>query len=186
MLPFEAADPLINRMLDQRYRVLSKLGAGGMGAVYKAQNKHVPERMYALKVILEQHAKDPEYRLRFLREAQALMRARHPHIVDAYDVHETSDGLLFLVMEFLTGQSADVTLRQNASAALPLSQALHIVDQVAEALHHAHGLNIIHRDIKPANVTPVGHIGASVRAASRWARTEVRYLAPTGYGSQEV
>lgn len=152
MLPFEAADPLINRMLDQRYRVLSKLGAGGMGAVYKAQNKHVPERMYALKVILEQHAKDPEYRLRFLREAQALMRARHPHIVDAYDVHETSDGLLFLVMEFLTGQSADVTLRQNASAALPLSQALHIVDQVAEALHHAHGLNIIHRDIKPANI----------------------------------
>jgi serine/threonine-protein kinase len=153
------ADALVGTSLDHRYEILAKLGEGGMGAVYKARNKHVPERLCAVKIIKQELAKGEDSKKRFLREAQALIRARHRHIVEAYDVYETTDGVLFLVMEFLSGQTLEELIRRQPGQCLPLSQALYILDQVAEALHHAHNLKIVHRDIKPGNIFVVNEAG---------------------------
>jgi predicted Ser/Thr protein kinase len=123
------------------------LGQGGMGAVYRARQVKL-DRPVALKVLPPAVAEDPSFAERFLREARALARLSHPHIVAVHDFGDVN-GLYYLVMEFVDG----VNLRQAlAHGRLTPRQALAIVGQLCSALQYAHEMGVIHRDIKPENV----------------------------------
>jgi len=129
------------------YRVLEKLGEGGMGEVYKARDTRL-DRTVAIKVLPPGVSGDPERRARFEREAKAIAALNHPHICVLHDVGDL-DGSLFLVMEHLSGQ----TLAQRLhSGQLPLEQSLELGAQIVDALARAHRHGILHRDLKPANV----------------------------------
>jgi len=127
--------------------ILELLGHGGMGAVYKARQKHL-DRLVALKILRESVSNDPAFAERFAREAQALAKLNHPHIVTLYESGQ-ADGLFYFLMEFVDG----VNLRQllNAGRIAP-KEALAIVPQICDALQFAHDRGIVHRDIKPENI----------------------------------
>jgi len=133
-----------------QYAVLSLLGRGGMGAVYKAVQKSLG-REVAIKV-LPPTIEDGGMRFaeRFLAEANAQARLNHPNIVSVYDAGETPGGLLYMVMEYVQG--TDVSQMIRSSGKLPPEHAYAIIAHVCEALAYAHGNGIIHRDIKPANI----------------------------------
>ncbi len=127
--------------------IIELLGQGGMGAVYKARQKHL-DRLIALKVIPPEAAKEPAFAERFAREARALARLNHPNIVTVYDFGQ-SDGVYFLLMEFVDGLNLRQTMK---SGNLSPQEALAIVPHICEALQFAHDQGIVHRDIKPENV----------------------------------
>ena len=129
------------------YEILSAIGAGGMGEVYKARDTRLG-RDVAIKVLPAGFAADPERRHRFELEARAVSALSHPHICVLFDVG-SQDGIDFLVMEYLDGQSLAQRLRKGA---LPRAQVLEIGAQVADALASAHRRGIVHRDLKPANI----------------------------------
>ena len=131
------------------FQIVAKLGAGGMGAVYRAHDTHL-NRDVALKVLLDAVGGDPERVARFTREAHVLASLNHPHIAHLYGF-EAGPPTSFLVMELVEGPTlADVIAA--APGGLPLDQALSIARQIADALEAAHEQGIIHRDLKPANV----------------------------------
>src|SRR5438876_1545895 len=139
-------------MLDKtvgHYRITSRLGAGGMGEVFLAQDTRL-ERKAAIKFLPAEMAADPERRKRFLNEAKAASALNHPHVCIVYDVGETDDELPFIAMEFVQGQPLDALLKKGP---LEISRVVEIVVQVADALDAAHAGHIVHRDIKPANIT---------------------------------
>jgi serine/threonine protein kinase len=122
------------------------IGTGGMGRVYRAQQPHL-NRTVALKVLTPERANDPEWLERFNREARALARLSHPHIVQVYDFGEAP--MPFLLMEYVDG----VNLRQAMqNGALTAREALAIVPKLCDALHYAHEHGVLHRDIKPENI----------------------------------
>src|SRR4030095_4586801 len=129
------------------YEVLAELGAGGMGEVYKARDTRL-NRAVAIKVLPAHVASDPQLRERFEREARAVAALNHPHICALHDVGE-QDGIEYLVMEYLEGQTLAERLEKGA---LPLDQALQYAIQIADALDKAHRQGITHRDLKPGNV----------------------------------
>jgi serine/threonine-protein kinase len=142
-----AADPLLGRTLGGRYRLVRKLGIGGMAVVYLA--KHVViERQSAIKILRQDLAINPAHRERFLREARAVNRINHPNIVQIMDFGEDG-GLAFLVMEYFEGEALTAAL---ARGPLRARRALRIASQIAGALGRAHELGVIHRDLKPDNV----------------------------------
>src|ERR1044071_2353537 len=125
------------------YEVLEPIGAGGMGEVYKARDTRL-ERTVAIKVVPEHLSKDPEVRQRFEREAKTISSLSHPHICALYDVG-SQDGVEFLVMEYIEGQ----TLTDRLSAGpLPSEQVLRYGIEIADALEKAHRQGIVHRDLK--------------------------------------
>jgi serine/threonine protein kinase len=136
-----------------RYKIVEKLGEGGMGVVYKARDTRL-DRLVALKVLPRDFIGDSDRRARFEREARAASALNHPNIVTLYEI-DSADGVLFFTMEYLLGSSLDRLLRERR---LDVPEALKYAIQVADALAAAHGVGIIHRDIKPANivVTPIG------------------------------
>jgi len=130
------------------YRIVRRLGAGGMGEVFLAQDTQL-ERPVALKVMSAELAKDPNQRKRFRTEAKAASGLAHPHICVIHEVGETEDGHPFLAMEYIEGQTLDVLLQQRR---LKIREILNLGIEVAEALDAAHVRGLVHRDIKLANL----------------------------------
>src|SRR5437773_3038071 len=135
------------------YEILSAIGAGGMGEVYRARDTTL-NRDVAMKVLPESFASDPDRLARFTREAQTLASLNHPNIAHIHGLQE-SGGVRALVMELVEG---DDLSQRIARGAIPIDEALPIAKQIAEALEAAHEQGVIHRDLKPANVkvTPNG------------------------------
>src|SRR5690242_5130153 len=126
------------------YRILEKLGEGGMGVVYLAEDQHLARRV-AIKFLT---STDHHYRARFIREARAVSALTHPHIAIVHDYGETTTGQPFLVMEFVKGKSLSQLLEEG----LTLRRSVEIISSIAEALSEAHHHGIVHRDIKPSNI----------------------------------
>jgi eukaryotic-like serine/threonine-protein kinase len=143
-----APDPLVGRTIGGRYLICELIGTGGMGTVYRGRHQLVG-RDVALKFLAPRYASDAAARERFLREARAANRIDHEHIIDITDFGETSDKLVFLVMEYLEGETLAKMIEQGA---LEPRRALTIAWQLATALARAHELDVVHRDIKPDNV----------------------------------
>ena len=129
------------------YRIVEKIGEGGMGEVYRAQDERL-DRDVAIKVMPEHFAKDPTRRERFEREARAVSSLNHPNMCTLYDIGE-HDGIDFIVMEYIEGETLASRLDQGA---LPLERALQVGMQIADGLDKAHRTGIVHRDLKPGNI----------------------------------
>ncbi len=152
-----AADAMCGRVFGQRYRVLRRLGEGGMGAVYLCEHE-VLGRRFAVKVLRPDRAADLELRERFRNEALAASRIGQENVVDVLDFGEEADGALYYVMEALEGRSLGAVIREEGP--LPVGRTLALVENVARALAAAHARGVIHRDVKPENVFVVrGHDG---------------------------
>src|SRR5215475_5346310 len=129
------------------YRVLEKLGEGGMGVVYKARDTHL-DRLIAIKILPPDKISDPERKRRFVQEAKAASALNHPNIITIYDIGQ-ADGIDFISMEYVAGKTLDRLIPRHG---MRLNEALKCAVQVADALARAHAAGIIHRDIKPGNV----------------------------------
>ena len=130
------------------YRLLDKLGQGGMGTVYLGEHRHLGRRD-AIKILSRENAHKPGFVERFLREMRAAGALRHPHIVQSYSAGE-SGGHYFLAMECLQGEDLEALLKRRGP--LPVQEACRLVQQAAEALHFAHTAGLVHRDVKPSNL----------------------------------
>jgi eukaryotic-like serine/threonine-protein kinase len=151
--PTQLATPLpdgsASRVIGERYRLLGRLGEGGMGAVYLGEHI-LMKKTVAIKLLHAELGTIDEAVRRFEREAQSLSRLNHPNIISVTDFGRASTGELFLVMEYVRGHSlAEAIVKAGR---LPLARALDIVRQMLRALAHAHGQGVVHRDLKPANV----------------------------------
>jgi serine/threonine-protein kinase len=141
-------DPLVGRAVGGRFRILRRLGSGGMSTVYLAEDRFLGGRR-ALKVLRRDLTRDPVQRGRFAREARLVNRIHHPNIVEVTDYDEGSEGLFYLVMEYVPGVSLFREIRRGP---LEPARAVGIARQVTEALGRAHGMDVIHRDLKPENI----------------------------------
>jgi len=141
-------DPILGRELDAKYTIVEKLGQGGMGAVYRAEQRELG-RDVAVKVVNSQRVSDPEILKRFFREAKLASRLSHPNAVGIIDFGQTDDGVCYLVMELVTGRTLDEVLA--AEGVFPPERLVRIATQICDALERAHELQIVHRDLKPAN-----------------------------------
>ena len=182
-------------ILGGRYRIIEKIGEGGMAQVYRAQCTLL-DRTVAVKVLRPQYASDEEFVARFLREAQAAARLSHPNVVNVYDVGKEGD-THYIVMEYVPGQTLKQVILEHAP--LAVGQAVNIAEQILLALQHAHGRGIIHRDVKPHNIliTSEGRVKVTdfgiARAASASGLTEtgivlgsVHYFSPEQAKGQTV
>src|SRR5271157_3412634 len=136
--------------LARRYRIVRRLGQGGMGAVFLVEQIGVGNRPVALKVLNRKLLDDPDFLLRFQNEAGSTGRIHHANVVTIYESAQADDGTPYIAMEFLEGESLHEVLMQRG--ALPLSEVTEILQQAARGLNAAHKLGIIHRDLKPDNI----------------------------------
>ncbi len=155
--PLRPTDPasgqgLVGQLIGERYQVERRLGEGGMGEVYLA--RHVlMGRASALKVMSRSLSRDPDAVSRFNREATNASRISHPNVCAVYDFGLTPDGLVFLAMEFVEGETLSALL--NRAGPLSVQRAAELVAQCARGLQAAHDLGIVHRDLKPDNIMVV-------------------------------
>jgi len=149
MAMLETQDPFVGRTLDEKYSVEERLGAGGMGAVYRARHLEM-DRPVAIKVLHQRFVEDEAARVRFQIEARAAVLLRHSNAVSVTDFGQTSEGCVYIVMELLEGR----TLREILSREGPIETArgISIMLQTSAAVAAAHEAGIIHRDLKPSNI----------------------------------
>jgi eukaryotic-like serine/threonine-protein kinase len=138
----------IGRLVDGRYRVISRLGQGGMGLVYKVEHQRMG-KIAAMKVLHRDLATDKEVVKRFRREAEAVSKLTHPNTVQTFDFG-TSDGAMYLVMEYVRGEDLGTVIKRDG--AMPFLRAAPLFAQICGALSEAHELGIVHRDLKPENI----------------------------------
>ena len=141
-------DPLIGKIVRSRYRVLKKLGEGGMGSVYLAEQIAI-NRNVALKILHPDYARDPEFVRRFRQEAKLAASLSHHNIVTIFDFDQADDGSLYIVMEYVAGRSLSAVIKAGL---LDVGTAVRLATQIAEGLRAAHAAGVIHRDIKPENI----------------------------------
>lgn len=142
-------DSLIGTTLAGRYKILSKVGRGGMSIVYKGQHL-LMDRIVAIKMLHADLISDPTTISRFQQEARAVSALTHPNVILVFDFGLSSQGLPYLVMDYLQGESLSDIIKQQKH--LPVKRCIEIFTQACDALTHAHHKGIIHRDIKPANI----------------------------------
>ena len=145
-------------VIDGRYKIIEPLGEGGMGAVFIVEHVHMRKRM-ALKVLRAEMVQSEEIIARFEREAMAAAHIDHPNVASATDFGHTHAGELFMVLEYIDGQSLRAAIDQGP---LGEARALHVARQIASALAKAHELGIVHRDLKPENVMLVTRDGSEL------------------------
>jgi len=146
----EATAASLEAGLSRRFRIVRRLGAGGMGSVFLAEQIGVGNRPVALKVLLRKLLDDPEFLLRFQNEAASTGRIRHANVVTIYESGQSDDGSPYIAMEYLEGETLRQTLKRRG--ALPLAECVDVLQQVARGLSSAHKLGILHRDLKPDNI----------------------------------
>jgi serine/threonine-protein kinase len=142
------ADPLVGMVVADRYRIVSPLGSGGMGVVYKVEHVRIGKLM-AMKLLSGEFSRDPAIIRRFKREALLASRLSHPNTVQVFDYGQ-ADGLTYLVMELVPGVDLSRVLR--ADGPLPAVRVARLIVQICASLSEAHGAGIVHRDLKPENV----------------------------------
>ena len=136
------------RLLGNRYKVLEKVGEGGMARVYRGMDTKL-NRQVAVKILYEQFAGDADFLRRFKQEAKAAARLTHPNIVNIYDEGE-EDNIHYIIMEYVEGYTLKDLVQRDGR--LKPEESVQIVIQICDALAHAHSQNVIHRDIKPQNI----------------------------------
>jgi len=142
------SDPMLGRVIAGRYRLEARIGEGGMGVVYRARHVLI-DRVVAVKLIRPDLRGETHLRAWMLREARAANRVDHAHIIDIHDIGETEEGELYLVMEYLVGQSLSSEL---ARGPMNLARGVDILEQMCAALARAHDLGVVHRDLKSDNI----------------------------------
>jgi len=173
-----AADPMIGRLLDGRYRVGPRIARGGMATVYEALDERL-DRTCAVKVMHQNMGDDHDFASRFVREARSAARLSHPNVVSVFDQGD-DDGTLFLVMEYIPGHTLRDVIRKEAP--MPPGKALALLDPVLSALAAAHQSGMIHRDVKPENVllAPDGRIKVADFGLARAISAETQHTATGG------
>ena len=145
----KAGDPMLGRVISGRYEVISLLGQGGMGAVYKARQPAMKQNI-ALKILLKEFADNETVVKRFHQEALAASRLSHPNTIKVFDFGQTEDGILYMAMELLKGESLAHAVSRGGP--MPPKRVIHIMRQCCKSLAEAHRSGIIHRDLKPDNI----------------------------------
>jgi serine/threonine-protein kinase len=149
-------DPLLGRVVNDKFKILSFIAKGGMGKVYRAEQAPLG-RICALKVLNANYTgeHDPEFHKRFFLEASMTAKLRHPNTVTVFDYGQTTDGVYYMAMEYLEGYTLHRAIRQVGH--LPEERTAHIARQICRSLREAHSLGVVHRDLKPANVYLLEH-----------------------------
>lgn len=143
------ATHIVGSVLDGQYNIESLLGKGGMGAVYCARHILLGDRV-AIKILPPQMRNNAEWLRRFRREGQAARRFRHPNAVTVYDLRTTSEGLIYMVMEFVEGHTLDAELKRRGH--FTSLDALSVLEPIMSVLNAAHAMGVVHRDLKPENI----------------------------------
>lgn len=143
------SDPFVGRSLDGQYEIEALIARGGMGAVYRARHTMLGDRV-AIKILRPDMQTNREWLARFTREGQAARRFRHPNAVTVYDLRQTTDGAIYMVMELVEGRTLSDELKRRGR--LTPAESLAVLEPVASALDAAHRMGIVHRDLKPDNV----------------------------------
>src|SRR3954449_4229131 len=143
------------QLLAERYLLQRRLGRGAMGQVYLAKDNKFATKKLAVKTVRQdilssEDLQEGEAIARFEREAQAAASIQHPNTVSVSDFGETPDGVFYLVMEYVEGETLHKLLRREGT--LPVKRAVHLLRQIADGVEAAHKLGILHRDLKPANI----------------------------------
>ena len=139
----------VGSVLDGQYQIESLLGKGGMGAVYLARHILLGDRV-AIKIMPPEVRNNAEWLRRFRREGQAARRFRHPNSVTVYDLRTSSDGTIYMVMEYVEGHTLDAELKQRGR--FTAAEAFEVLDPIMSVLNTAHAMGVIHRDLKPENI----------------------------------